>query len=165
MVTFHRHRNQGLGGGGGGGMASTKVFKHPPDLTVRPWPKSKSLRKKEIKKKKVTMTLRGTRTGTGGTVRVPPPPQVFSLCHIHSICPVLQVFIKSCAPPPPPPPTQSKISLSSTSATKWWCSCNHIHYNHITADGNKLEAVYARGIYIFPGPSTTDLAKIYACTH
>ena len=40
-------------------------------------------------------------TGGGGhRGHVPPPPKVFSLCHAHSICPVLQIsFIKNCAPP------------------------------------------------------------------
>ena len=39
----------------------------------------------------------GTGGGGGGGGGA---PKVFSLCHVHSICPVLQInYIKNCGPP------------------------------------------------------------------
>ena len=38
--------------------------------------------------------------GTRGALGARAPPQVFNLCHAHSICPVLQIeFITYCVPP------------------------------------------------------------------
>ena len=57
-------------------------------------------------KQYIAMHRRRNRGSLGACA--PPPPKVFSLCRIHSICPILQInFLKNCAFPPTHPNQKS----------------------------------------------------------
>ena len=111
----------------------------------------------ETRKLKVSQEYIGTGRSLGslgslGSCPHPPPPphKVFSLCHAHSVCPVVKInFIKNCAPPPnqkvfPTPQGMSLIHmyinimtslLQEVTLTLW---CSSVVKEYISTKSSKI---------------------------